>query len=115
MPGISLLDAGGRLLLTCRLFASLPEGAAEPLGDALPTLLGLVGSIDTPLPLSFRAESLEACIKCLEAAGSLPSYTLLPYKRRVLRTLEPALDHKKRCVRQAACRCANQWHLLGKK
>ena len=106
------------------LMRSLPESDAEPLGDAIPTLLTLLGTCEAAavqprVPPSGAAGTLgvgalEACVECLDACRALPKHRLLPSKKRVLRALEKLLDHRKRRVRQAACRCANQWHLLAK-
>ena len=103
------------LHLACALIRSLPEADAEPLGAIVPTMLTLLGAIDRALPLAGRVDTMASSIECLDACRALPPHRLLPHKKRVLRVLERALDHKKRRVRQAACKCANQWHLLEKR
>ena len=99
------------LNIACVLIRSLPPSEAEPLGDLVPTLLTLLAAREQ-LPPAQRVLATEACIECIDAARALPYERLMPHKRRVLRALEAVLDHRKRRVRQAACRCANRWHLL---
>ena len=116
---VARVDGGllHRVLKLARLLMrSLPEGDAAPLGGAIPTLLALLASCEEdggrPLPGPARIDTLEASLDCLDAFCTLPYHTLAPHKRKVLRVLERALDHKKRRVRTAASRCANRWHLL---
>lgn len=100
------------LRLSCTLMRSLPESDAEPMGALLSTLLTLLRCCETSVPPARRVGTLEACVECLDACRSLPRHRLWPHKKAVLGALQQLLDHKKRPVRQAACRCANQWHLL---
>ena len=100
------------LRLACTLMRSLPEADAEPLGDVIPTLLTLLERCEEGVPLSSRLGTLEACVECLDASRALPTHRLVPHKKRVLKALQNLLDHRKRRVRQAACRSSNQWHLL---
>ena len=79
---------------------------------SLATLLTLLAACDMRVPFEVRIETMASCIECLDACRELPYPRLFPHKKRVLRALEVALDHKKRRVRQAACKCANQWHML---
>ena len=99
--------------LLAEMLRLLPEAEAEPLGALVPTLLTLLAACERLPGVSARVDLMEACLLCLDAARGLPYHRLRPHKRRVLRVLGEVLDHRKRRVRQAACRCANRWHLLG--
>ena len=116
------------LRMASRLVRQLSEADAEPLGELLPVLLcllpaahGPVAPRDAPPPAaslarlgSSHVEAVEAAIDCLDAARALPYHRLVPHKRKVLKALESALDHRKRRVRQAARLCVNNWHLLAR-
>ena len=101
----------GLLCSVLAIVSNLIKGVAEdePLGDIVPTLLVLVERELAP-------ETMEACLDCLDGARGWGG-GVIRHKKRVLRVLQGLLDHRKRKVRQAACRCVNGWHLLsgGKK
>ena len=99
------------LRVACGLTRALPEADAEPLGSLLPTLLSLLG-VSERLPLATQLDTMEACIDCLDAARALPPHHVQPLRKKVLRALETALSHRKRRIRQAASKCANEWHML---
>ena len=68
----------------------------------------------TPLPPPhlWQVQTLEAALECLHAARGLPPPLLGRHRRQVLKAIQPALNHHKRRVREAARRCANEWYLL---
>ncbi len=56
----------------------------------------------------------EASLDILICISRLPHpELLLQYRPVVLKSLMPALDDPRRCVRKAAVKCRNTWSLLG--
>ncbi|KAL3894465.1 MAG: hypothetical protein SGPRY_013803 [Prymnesium sp.] len=102
----------------------LLQGGASESGSSvsllLPVWLKMVSTLDetsrtrdeTSSCAKERLEGLEGCIRCIGEARLLPYFLVYPYKRQVLQMLRPALDHRKRRVRQAAAECINQWHQI---
>ncbi|CAE1291491.1 MET18 [Acanthosepion pharaonis] len=86
--------------------------------DESPALLAQHVNLIVPrlLKLSKTDTSMKvriASLECLEYLTQLPASTLLPYRREVIRFLEPVLDDKKRLVRRQAVRARGEWYLLG--
>lgn len=86
--------------------------------DESPLLLAQHVNLIVPrlLKLSKTETSMKvriASLECLEYLTQLPATTLLPYRREVIRFLEPVLDDKKRLVRKQAVRARGEWYLLG--
>ena len=110
------------VLRTLRALLGTPSAPPEEatVADVLPTLLRLLGPLageqspdSPPIAADERMALLEAAIDCARACALLLPYaSLYPYRRKVLLALQRPLDHKKRRVRRAAARCANQWHAL---
>uniref|UniRef100_A0A7S2BPP9 MMS19 nucleotide excision repair protein n=1 Tax=Haptolina brevifila TaxID=156173 RepID=A0A7S2BPP9_9EUKA len=101
-------------LVSC-LSSQLSEVDAEPLGALLPVLLSLLDASGGNSAGVLQMQTLQATIECLDAARALPYHQLVPQKKRVLNALQPALDHRKRLVRQAARLCTNNWHMLSQR
>ena len=122
-PAQALLTAVLRVLTV--MLGAISEAEIEGTSSLLPPLLQLLDGcpasgavalapaapIASPAP-PLEIGALEAALECLEACHVMPYHRLFPHKRRVLLALQPSLDHRKRRVRQAARKCANQWHVL---
>ena len=87
----------------------------QHLDELLSVLLTPLAEAGATAPTPVQMDTMEAALECLDAARLWPPYQLLPHKQRVLKALKAALDHRKRRIRQAACRCGYNWHLLGGK
>ncbi|KAF9953728.1 hypothetical protein BGZ65_004497, partial [Modicella reniformis] len=86
-----------------------PGLMTEHLSTLIPLLLSLTNATDPANTMKVRITAL----KCLEAQPkSLPFTALRPYKTRVLKELEKALDDRKRLVRREAVECRSQWFAL---
>lgn len=54
-----------------------------------------------------------AAIQCLTSISKYPTFTILPFAQDVQIGLTPALDDKKRLVRNATVEARNQWFIVG--
>ena len=96
------------------LLVALPAEQSGTVAALLPSWLKLLPTLDAPggAAAKERLVALERCLDCIAEVRALPYHAIFPHKRTVLLALKKPLDHHKRQVRQAASRCANQWHLL---
>ncbi|CAI9735793.1 nucleotide excision repair homolog [Octopus vulgaris] len=79
-----------------------PNLLAQHVNLVVPKLIKLS---ETNASMKVRIASLE----CLENLTQLPTTTLLPYRREVIRALGPVLDDKKRLVRKQAVKARGEW------
>jgi CRP-like cAMP-binding protein len=107
--GGAILDRDETLLavmsLLCVLAQQTPNLINEHLHSIVPRLL----------TLSTRAERMKvrvAALTFLWHLAHLPYHVVYPYKSQVLTALLPALDDKKRFVRQQAVKTRNEWFVL---
>ncbi|KAH9638499.1 hypothetical protein HF086_007469 [Spodoptera exigua] len=91
----------------CHFVQSNPTAVSDSLQTILPRLIALSKYMKS---MDVRIKSLE----CLyDIANTFRTSTLLPYKQDVLLDLAPALDDKKRLVRNVAVRARSRWFLVG--
>ncbi|XP_045188984.2 MMS19 nucleotide excision repair protein homolog [Mercenaria mercenaria] len=87
------------------LISSAPDVIEKQIDSLIPQLL----KMSTFKPsMKVRISAL----KCLSSLSSLPLTILLPYRKKVVRALVPALDDKKRRVRSEAVTARQNWILL---
>ncbi|CAC5420977.1 MET18 [Mytilus coruscus] len=85
-----------------------PEVVAKHIDSLIPQLLKLAKE-QTSMKLR------QSALQCIGVLTVLPAHTVLPYKLKVIKGLEKALDDKKRLVRKEAVTARNEWFLLGTK
>lgn len=91
----------------CHFVQSSPTAVSDSLQTILPRLIALSKYMKS---MDVRIKSLE----CLyDIANTFRTSTLLPYKQDILLDLAPALDDKKRLVRNVAVRARSRWFLVG--
>ncbi|OWF55073.1 MMS19 nucleotide excision repair protein homolog [Mizuhopecten yessoensis] len=94
------------MTILCDLTHDAPDVISKHVDTLVPQLLQLCTH---PSSMKIRIKAL----RCISALCVLPVHLLLPYKTRVVRSLEPVLDDRKRLVRREAVTARSEWCLIG--
>ncbi|XP_060063604.1 MMS19 nucleotide excision repair protein homolog [Ylistrum balloti] len=94
------------MTILCDLTQDAPDVISKHVDSLVPQLLQLCTH---PSSMKIRMKAL----RCISVMSVLPAHLLLPYKQRVVRSLEQVLDDKKRLVRKEAVTARTEWFLIG--
>lgn len=111
LQSIELSDVGVKEATIETLHITISESADAVKGHVSSVITRLLSACSASggNPPRIRTKAL----RCLRAfPGALRGELLLPYKRQVLKMLQPVLDDPKRAVRKEAVDCRVKWWAL---